>query len=123
MIDETIFLVAAERGELGEFIIGREPYFVTAKNSEDYPQNVSAAFDLVVYRLWTKTLDLQIPKYLVKGMREALAEDNDVNRAIVCVSDWIKYYHVRWRKKINGNDFYSQMFRLDPAEVPATLRG
>jgi len=123
MVDTSLFWKAAKCNELDKFITGEDPYFVSEKNDDGNPQNVSAAFQLYVYIPWAETHDLRIPELLVKGMSQALDDETDKNRAIYAICGWlIKYYNAAKKRRESGGKFYSDLFELDLTCVQQKLR-
>jgi hypothetical protein len=111
---DNVLLIALVDGALDKFIVGEPFYFQEAKRDTDEPQNVRAAFNLLVLEYWTKTKDKTLPGELVTAMLIVLKTYPDKNRAIYAVSDWIWFYHdCLAQKRLNPNGKYRELFEMD----------
>lgn len=120
---DNVLLIALSDDALDKFIVGEPFYFQEAKTDTDEPQNVIAAFDLLVLNYWTKTKDETFPGKLEAAMLKALATYPDKNRAIYAVSDWIQYYcYCLIQKKSNPNGVYRELFEMDTDRVAGALK-
>jgi hypothetical protein len=85
--DSDALARALANNELNKFLIGESPYFFEAKSDNDEPQNVSAAFDLLVLPYWKRTGDPNFPARLFGGLVDLLKSYPDKNRAIYVAHD------------------------------------
>lgn len=65
-----------------------------AKNENDEPQNVVAAFDQLIMPYWRQTHDASFPTRFVSALLKMLAGDLSIDRAraIYIAHDWVWYY-------------------------------
>ncbi|WP_369319855.1 hypothetical protein [Pseudomonas sp. W2Oct36] len=89
---DNVLLIALADGPLDKFIVGEPFYFQEAKVDTQEPQNVMAAFNLVL-DYWMRTKDETFPGEFAAAMLKALKSYPDKNRAIYAVSDWIQHYY------------------------------
>jgi hypothetical protein len=119
---DNVLLIALEDGALDKFIVGEPFYFQEAKVDNQEPQNVMAAFNLVL-DYWMRTKDETFPGEFAAAMLNALEAYPDKNRAIYAVSDWIQhYYYCATQKKANPNGKYCELFEMDTAGVAGALK-
>ncbi|MEN4748795.1 hypothetical protein ABEH28_03280 [Pseudomonas sp. Ps21-P2] len=119
---DNVLLIALADGALDKFIVGEPFYFQEAKVDTQEPQNVMAAFNLVL-DYWMRTKDETFPGEFAAAMFKALESYPDKNRAIYAVSDWIQhYYYCITQKKANPNGKYGELFELDTAGVAGALK-
>ncbi len=89
---DNVLLLALANDELDKFLVGEPFYFQEAKNDNEEPQNIVAAFDLLVLRYWQQTRDPQFPGRFVAALLKILATYPDRNRAIYVAAVWVWYY-------------------------------
>jgi hypothetical protein len=119
---DNVLLIALADGALDKFIVGEPFYFQEAKVDTQEPQNVMAAFDLVL-DYWTKTKDETFPRKFATAMLKALGTYPDKNRAIDVVAVWIWYYrHCLAQKKSNPDGMYGDLFEMNTAGVAGALK-
>lgn len=119
---DNVLLIALADDALDKFIVGEPFYFQEAKVDTQEPQNVMAAFDLVL-DYWMRTKDETFPDQFATAMLKALETYPDKNRAIYAVSDWIQhYYYCATQKKANSNGKYDQLFEMDTAGIASALK-
>jgi hypothetical protein len=120
---DNVLIIALAEHALDKFIVGEPFYFQEAKTDTAEPQNVMAAFDLLVLDYWTKTKDEKFPGKFASEMLKALGTYPDKNRAIYAVADWIHYYqYCLTQKRSNPNGQYRELFEMDLAGVAGALK-
>lgn len=120
---DNVLLIALADGALDKFIVGEPFYFQEAKVDTKEPQNVMAAFDLLVLDYWTKTKDETFPRKFATAMLKALETYPDKNRAIDAVAVWLWYYrYCLAQKKSNPNGIYRELFEMDTDGVAGALK-
>jgi hypothetical protein len=65
-----MLLLALANNELDKFLVGEPSYFQEAKSDNDEPQNIVAAFDLLLLRYWQETHDPFFSRALCDGLAE-----------------------------------------------------
>jgi hypothetical protein len=121
--DSDALARALANNELNKFLIGESPYFFEAKSDNDEPQNVSAAFDLLVLPYWKRTGDPNFPARLFGGLVDLLKSYPDKNRAIYVAHDWIWYYlYCLTKKRAQPNGVYSDLLDADLNALAASLK-
>jgi hypothetical protein len=121
--NNDILTRALANDELDKFLIGESPYFFEAKIDNDEPQNVSAAFDLLVLPYWKRTGDLNFPARLFGSLVGLLQSYPDKNRAIYVAHDWIWYYlYCMVKKRTQANGVYGDLFEVDLNALAAILK-
>ena len=120
---DNVLLIALADDALDKFIVGEPFYFLEAKTDTQEPQNVRAAFDLLVLDYWNKTNDEKFPSQLATAMLKALETYPDKNRAIYVVSDWVVYYsYCMTLKKSKPTGQYRELFEMDTARIARALK-
>jgi hypothetical protein len=114
---------ALAKNELGKFMIGEGEYFYSVPNDNDEPQNISAAFDLVVLPYWKRTKDARLPLLLLGALEELVKSHPDKNRAIYVSHGWIWYYAYCLAKKRERPDgIYGDLFEVDLRALASVLK-
>lgn len=118
-----MLLLALANNELDKFLVGELSYFQEAKSDNDEPQDVVAAFDLLVVRYWQETRDPQFPGKFVAALLTILATYPDRNRAIYAAAVWVWYYRFCLSKKhATLNGLYADLFEIDMGTVALALQ-
>ena len=120
---DNVLLLALANDELDKFLVGEPFYFQVAKNDYEEPQNIVAAFDLLVLRYWQQTLDPQFPVRWVTALLKILATYPDRNRAIYVAASWVWYYRFCLSKKqAQPEGLYADLFEVDMGAVALALQ-
>ncbi|KLU25909.1 hypothetical protein EOS_12345 [Caballeronia mineralivorans PML1(12)] len=122
-MNNDVLARAQANNELDKFLTGESPYFFEARIDNDEPQNVSAAFDLLVLPYWKRTGDLNFPARLFGSLADLLQSYPDKNRAIYVAHDWIWYYlYCLVGKRTQPNGVYGDIFEADLNALAAVLK-
>jgi hypothetical protein len=120
---DNVLLLALANNELDKFLVGEPFYFQEAKSDNDEPQNVAAAFDLLVLRYWQETRNPQFPGRFVAALLKILTNYPDRNRAIYAAAVWVWYYRFCLSKKHATPDgLYADLFEIDMSVVALALQ-
>jgi hypothetical protein len=120
---DNVLLLALANDELDKFLVGEPFYFLEAKNDNDEPQNVVAAFDQLLVPYWRETRDASFPARFVATLLTILATYPDRNRAIYIAHDWVWYYRFCLSKKRAQPDGpYAELFEIDMGGVAVALK-
>ena len=120
---DNVLQLALANNDLDKFLVGEPFYFQEAKSDNDEPQNVVAAFDLLVVRYWQETRDPQFPGGFVAALLKILATYPDRNRAIYAAAVWVWYYRFCLSKKrTNPDGLYADLFEVDMGAVAVALQ-
>lgn len=120
---DNVLLVALANDELDKFLVGEPGYFHEARNDNEEPQNVVAAFDLLVLRYWRQARDARFPARFVAALLGILAAYPDRNRAVYCAAAWVWYYRFCLSKKrARPEGPYADLFEIDLGAVALALR-
>lgn len=120
---DNVLLLALANDELDKFLVGEPFYFLEAKNDNDEPQNVVAAFDQLLVPYWCETRDVSFPARFVAALLTILATYPDRNRAIYIAHDWVWYYRFCLSKKRAQPDGpYAELFEIDMGGVAMALK-
>lgn len=120
---DNVLLLALANNELEKFIVGEPFYFQEAKNDNDEPQNVIAAFNQLVLQYWLDSRDSSFPARFVSALMAALRNYPDQNRAIYATSDWVWYYRYCLSKKYaQPQSVYADLFEVDLSQVASMLK-
>jgi hypothetical protein len=120
---DNVLLLALANNELEKFIVGEPFYFQEAKNDNDEPQNVIAAFNQLVLRYWLDSRDSSFPSRFVSALIAVLHTYPDQNRAIYAASDWVWYYRYCLSKKYaQPQGMYADLFDVDLNQVASVLK-
>lgn len=120
---DNVLLLALANGELDKFMVGEPFYFQEAKSDNEEPQNVGAAFDLLVVPYWRDTRDAAFPAHFVSALLSILATYPDRNRAIYAASDWLWYYrYCLSKKRAQPQGMYADLFEVDMTPVAVALK-
>ena len=118
-----IFLEIIRKKEVAKFLAGDPPYFVDAKNDNEEPQNVTEAFNLVVFAAWEKFKDPSIPASFLSGLYDLLNTHPDRNKAIYVSCDWLWFYRYCLNDRVRNQDSaYEDIFEIDLGGVASLLR-
>jgi hypothetical protein len=121
---DNVLLLALANDELDKFLVGEPFYFQEAKSDNDEPQNIVAAFDLLLLRYWQETHDPFFPARFVTALLKILATYPDRNRAIYAVAVWVWYYRFCLSKKhAQPQGLYAGLFEVDMSAVALALQG
>lgn len=121
--DENVLILALAYNELEKFLVGEPFYFQEAKNDNDEPQNVIAAFNQLVLQYWLDSRDSSFPSRFVSALIAVLCTYPDQNRAIYAVSDWIWYYRYCLSKKYSQSaGRYAELFEVDLTFAASVLK-
>lgn len=120
---DDVLLLALANNELDKFLIGEPFYFQEAITDNDEPQNVIAAFDLLILRHWRGTSDIRFADRFVAALLSILSAYADRNRAIYVASEWVWYYrHCLNKKRTQPEGEYGDLFEIDLGPVAAALK-
>ncbi|MCK1787784.1 hypothetical protein L9Z73_26680 [Pseudomonas sp. TNT11] len=121
---DNVLLLALANDELDKFLVGEPFYFQEAKSDNDEPQNIVAAFDLLLLRYWQETHDPLFSARFVTALLKILATYPDRNRAIYAVAVWVWYYRFCLSKKhAQPQGLYAGLFEVDMSAVALALQG
>jgi len=99
---DNVLLLALANDEWDKFLVGEPIYFQEAKSDNDEPQNVVAAFDLLLH-YWQQTHDPLFSARFVAALLKILVTYPDRNRAIYAAVAWVWYYRFCLSKKSTRN--------------------
>ncbi|WP_443696762.1 hypothetical protein [Pseudomonas sp.] len=120
---DNVLLLALANDELDKFLVGEPFYFQEAKSDNDEPQNIVAAFDLLLLRYWQQTHDPLFPARFVAALLKILATYPDRNRAIYAAAVWVWYYRFCLSKKhAQPQGLYAGLFEIDMSAVALALQ-
>lgn len=120
---DDVLLLALANDELDKFLVGEPFYFQEAQNDNEEPQNIVAAFDLLVLRYWQQTRAPQFPGRFVAALLKILAAYPDRNRAIYVAAVWVWYYRFCLSKKqAQPEGIYADLFEVDMVAVALALQ-
>ena len=121
---DNVLLLALANDELDKFLVGEPFYFQEAKSDNDEPQNIVAAFDLLLLRYWQQNHDPLFPERCVAALLKILATYPDRNRAIYAAVAWVWYYRFCLSKKhAQPEGLYAGLFEIDMSAVALALQG
>ncbi|AUM72583.1 hypothetical protein [Pseudomonas fluorescens] len=120
---DNVLLLALANDELDKFLVGEPFYFQEARNDNEEPQNIVAAFDSLVLPYWQQTRDPQFPGRFVAALLKILATYPDRNRAIYVAAVWVWYYRFCLSKKqAQPAGLYADLFEIDMGAVALALQ-